>query len=260
MQETIYSLALHDAFRQESECPFCLIEEKREKECLDYLLNQAIMDVRSRGETNREGFCRRHFELMYRRRANRLQLALILDTHLAAENAKLRKLAAGVGVSVRSRMKKTADAPPFGTVFSFGGGKKKTGPEGRLLSELRYQEKACFICRKIHEVMGEHIKVTFHLWEKEKEFTAVFTEKKGFCQKHFRQLLEGAAKNLSPRQRQVFITHLIEQQLANLERIQNEVHRFTEKMSYHNEELPWGNARDALIRGIKKLTGICDLE
>lgn len=251
MQETIYSLALYDAFRQESECPLCLIEEKREEEALDYLLHQALMDVRTRGETNREGFCRRHFELMYRRRAYRLQLALILDTYLATENARLKKLAAGITGRGRARTK------PF---FSLGRGKQQTGPEERLLQELRYQERSCYICRKIHTVMEEHIKVLFYLWEKEREFAAVFAEKKGFCQKHFRQLLERAAQHLSSRQRRVFITQVTEKQLANLERIQSEVHRFTEKMSYHNEDLPWDNARDALIRGIKKLAGICRLE
>ena len=251
MRETIYSLALYDAFREESECPLCLIEEKREEEALDYLLHQALMDVRTRGETNREGFCRRHFEMMYRRRAYRLQLALLLDTYLAAENARLKQLAAGITGRVRVRTK------PF---FSWGRGKQKTGPDEQLLQELRYQERACYICRKINTVMDEHIKVLFYLWEKEREFAAVFAEKKGFCQKHFRQLLERAAQHLSSRQRRVFITQVTEKQLANLERIQNEVHRFTEKMSYHNEDLPWDNARDALIRGIKKLAGICRLE
>lgn len=251
MQETIYSLALYDAFREESECPLCLIEEKREEEALDYLLHQALMDVKTRGETNREGFCRRHFELMYRKRAYRLQLALLLDTHLAAENARLKKLAAGIAGRGRARLS---------LFFRWGRGKKEAGPEEELLQELRYQERSCYICRKINTLMEEHIKVMFYLWEREREFAAVFAEKKGFCQKHFRQLLERAGKYLSPRQRQVFITHITEKQLANLERIQSEVHRFTEKMSYHNEDLPWENARDALIRGIKKLAGICRLE
>ncbi|NLZ43396.1 MAG: ABC transporter substrate-binding protein [Clostridia bacterium] len=251
MQETIYTLALYDAFREESECPLCLIEEKREEEALDYLLHEALMDDRTRGETNREGFCRCHFELMYRKRAYRLQLALLLDTHLAAENARLKKLAAGVAGRGRARL---------ASFFSWGRDKKKANPEEPLLQELRYQEKSCYICRRIHTVMEEHIKVMFYLWEKEREFATVFAEKKGFCQKHFRQLLERAAQYLSPRQRQVFITRITEKQLANLERIQSEVHRFTEKMSYHNEDLPWDNARDALIRGIKKLAGICRLE
>ena len=248
MQETIYSLALYDAFRQESECPLCLIEEKREEEALDYLLHQALMDVRTRGETNREGFCRRHFELMYRRRAYRLQLALILDTYLATENARLKKLAAGI--TGRGR----AHTNPF---FSLGRGKQQTGPEERLLQELRYQERSCYICRKINTVMDEHIKVLFHLWEGERVCRG-FAEKKGFCQKHFRQLLERAAQHLFQA-----ATVLLPRSPRNNWRTLNgssESHRFTEKMSYHNEDLPWDNARDALIRGIKKLAGICRLE
>src|SRR5690606_37548969 len=103
--------------------------------------------------------------------------------------------------------------------FSLGRGKQQTGPEERLLQEWRYQERSCYICRKIHTVMEEHIKVLLYLWEKEREFAAVFAEKKGFCQKHFRQLLERAAQHLSSRQRRVFITQVTEKQLANLERI-----------------------------------------
>ncbi len=121
MQETIYTLALYDAFREESECPLCLIEEKREEEALDYLLHEALMDDRTRGETNREGFCRCHFELMYRKRAYRLQLALLLDTHLAAENARLKKLAAG-----RRGCRPWTGAP--GLLFLLGEGQEKSQP------------------------------------------------------------------------------------------------------------------------------------
>lgn len=212
------------------------------------------MDVRSRGETNREGFCRRHFELLYNSRGNRLQLALLLDTHLAERNKRLQELcalpaaAAAVGIGVQSRWK---------NLFFR---KKEMELYDRLVQELYAQEKSCFICRKMNDAMVHYLKVTLYLWEKEKEFAAVFAEKKGFCQKHLRQLVESAVKNFPPRKRRIFIPLLLEQQLLNLERIQGEVHRFTEKMSYHHENLPWGNARDALIRGIRKLVGYCRLE
>ena len=254
MRETIYSITVHEAFQQDTECPFCCIEEDVEKKYLDYLLEQALMDVRSRGETNREGFCRRHFELLYNRRSNRLQLALLLDTHLAEGNKRLEKLCAGpaaektTGTGGQSRWKNVLSK------------KKEAESYDRLLQELRARETSCFICRKMNEAMEQYIKVTLYLWEKEKEFAALFGEKKGFCQKHFRQLLEAAVKNLSYRKRKVFIPLLLEQQLVNLDRMQKEVHHFTKKMSYHNENLPWGNARDALIRGIRKVAGFCRLE
>ncbi len=256
LRETIYSIKIHEAFQEDTECPFCPLEEEAEEKYVDYLLNQALMDVRTRGETNREGFCRRHLELLYNRRGNRLQLALLLDTHLAERNKRLQELCAFSGVAAGTTVGSGLSSRWKNRLWRG----KETEVYNRLVQELHAQEKSCFLCRKMNEAMVHYLKVTLYLWEKEKAFAALFAEKKGFCHKHLRQLLEAAVQNLPSRKRRIFIPLLLEQQLANMKRLQGEVHRFTEKMSYHQENLPWGTARDALIRGIRKLAGYCRLE
>lgn len=45
-----------------------------------------------------------------------------------------------------------------------------------------------------------------------------------------------------------------------MSRIQEEVHGFTEKLSYFNNDAPWKNSKGALIRGIQKVIGQCRLQ
>jgi len=49
------------------------------------------MEPEGRMETNENGFCRRHFELLYNTRANRLGLGLIVDTHMVEQTSRLKK-------------------------------------------------------------------------------------------------------------------------------------------------------------------------
>jgi len=50
-----------------------------------------LMEPEGRMETNENGFCRRHFELLYNTRANRLGLGLIVDTHMVEQTSRLKK-------------------------------------------------------------------------------------------------------------------------------------------------------------------------
>ena len=45
----------------------------------------------------------------------------------------------------------------------------------------------------------------------------------------------------------------------NLKRIEGEVLWFTQKFDYRNQNADWGNSRDALPRGIQKMTGDTDV-
>ena len=81
----------------------------------------------------------------------------------------------------------------------------------------------------------------------------------GFCLPHLQRLIEGSQKYLPAGKQNAFLEALLKLQAENLKRIEDEVEWFTKKFDYRNQDAPWGNSRDAVARGIKKMTGVRDL-
>ena len=79
MKETIYTIPLMDAFNANDECPFCFIERNLEQHAISFILGSAYMEDDVRMETDKIGFCRHHYKMMFDY-GNRLGSALILST------------------------------------------------------------------------------------------------------------------------------------------------------------------------------------
>ena len=92
MKETIYTIPLNDAFHAEDECPFCRLERDAEQHALEFILGKqsSYMEDDIRMETDRIGFCRHHYKMMYDF-GNRLGCGLMLSTHLKKLNEEMNK-------------------------------------------------------------------------------------------------------------------------------------------------------------------------
>lgn len=258
MKEQIYTIPVTDAFREESECPNCVLEKKLEEQYIEYFLGASLMESDCRVETNKEGFCRRHFELLYNKRENSLGLGLVVDTHLKHQNELLKKAYDKRKVAIEKEMNISLLKNISDKLAS-----KKTTTDlliEDVLKQLNHLGESCAICRKMDYTMSRYADVIFFLWSKEKEFRDLFNSKKGFCLVHFRQLLEGVNKYLSYKDRATFVDNLMKIQLKNMDRMQHEVNWFTEKFDYRNNDAPWGNSKDALPRSIQKISGYSDLK
>ena len=258
MKEKIYTIPVTDAFSADCECPLCVLEKKLEDESVDYALGPALMEPDKRQETNELGFCREHFEAMYNKQANRLGLALMIDTFLQEKNTAMKKLYE----SKASALEKDAAT---GLVKNLSNklSSKQTETEklvAELVSQLDNIEKSCAICNKLERTMDRYIDVVFYLYFKEPEFREKFHSKKGFCVKHLKQLLSTTKKYLNVNETAIFTRNLMELQLANMERIEKEVDWFTKKFDYRFNDAPWGNSKDAVTRSIQKIRGNCDLK
>ena len=69
MAEKIYTIPINEAFDKtlESEtpdCPLCLLRRMLEKNEIERITGAAMMEPDVRIETNKKGFCRRHFDMM----------------------------------------------------------------------------------------------------------------------------------------------------------------------------------------------------
>ncbi len=273
MKEKIYTIPVSEAFEVDCECPMCLLEKRFEDEKLEYILGPSLMEPDTRVETNKSGFCRRHYEMLYKKQDSRLGLALILDTHIAEQNSKLEKICRGIrgnskesqpgnildsGVhnDIRQRGNQQAgDMSVWKRIFSADESQNTEKLSERLIGYLNGLEKDCLICSGLEYTMQRYIDVILYLWAKETDFRNTFNSKKGFCLRHYGDLLAGAGKYLKGTQANEFRRELIVMQLDNMDRIQKEVNWFTKKFDYNNNDAPWGNSKDAVPRSIQKLAG-----
>ena len=89
MKEELYTIPVNEALEQDGECLFCTLNKKLENDILDYILGPSYMEEDIRGETDKLGFCKKHYAQMFGAQ-NRLGVALMIDTHLknVRENLK----------------------------------------------------------------------------------------------------------------------------------------------------------------------------
>ena len=178
MKEKIYTIPVNEAYDTDCECPLCFLQDKLEQESVDYALGAAMMEPDYRIESNSKGYCRRHFEQMYQK-PNKLQLALVLETHLDEIRKKLSVFEKDV-----SSLK--------GQKTSFF---KKSGAQElceKTASHLHQVNSSCMICDKINHTMERYIDVLLYLWINDPNFQKKFENSKGLCLPHMEKVCSQA--------------------------------------------------------------------
>lgn len=241
MKEKIYTIPVNEAYDKDCECPLCELEKTLEEEAVKYALGAAMMEPDYRIESNEKGYCNRHFTQMFSS-PNKLPLALVLETHLLEIRKKLEKYEKDAkslqnehtGLFKKSSASSTAEA---------------------ISSLLAKNERECMVCQKIKSTSERYIDVLLYMWANDEEFKAKFDRSKGVCLKHFKMLTDNCNKSLKGDKVGKFLGTLIEKEITELSRIQDDIHRFTLKFDYRNRDMEWGTAKDAPIRTIEKLSG-----
>ena len=81
MKETIVTIPINDLFAPKDGCPLCRMERMLEDQYCEFVTGDAMMEPSVSIETNKRGFCHRHFSKMTRV-GQKLPNALILESHL----------------------------------------------------------------------------------------------------------------------------------------------------------------------------------
>jgi len=134
-----------------------------------------MMEPAVRIKTNRQGFCRRHYEKLLQK-GNRLGLALILDSHLN---------------EIQKEMK-------GGTSDLF------KGPGASATERIRKLERDCYLCSRIDFSFGKVMENAVLLWEKEPIFRKKAENQPYFCLSHFEEYLRNAKGILSKKDYALF--------------------------------------------------------
>ncbi|MBR5496219.1 MAG: hypothetical protein IKV58_02400 [Oscillospiraceae bacterium] len=160
MNDNIYTIPLSEVFEPKCSCPLCLLEQKLEQRCVEYIMGAAMMEPDVRIETNKKGFCKEHFDMMLSVR-NRLSLNLMLESHLML----LQSDVADPKVSKKSKIKQ--------------------------LEEL---SSSCYVCDKINWAMERMVANIVKTYQSDSTFADLFKSQPMLCQKHYLALLKASDK------------------------------------------------------------------
>ena len=228
--EQIYTIPVHEAFEASAEdhacgCPVCALYRKLEENELDQILGASMMEPDTRIQTNKEGFCRTHYDMMFVRK-NRLGMALTLESHLAElkEDLKSGKLAELVG---------------------------KAGEKPRR--RIEQLESSCYVCRRIEFHFAHMLQTIALLFEEEETFPKLMSAQPYFCLPHYRLLLDVAQRELPKKKLPEFAKILSAVEEKYMDELSADVSWFCKKFDYRFDAEPWGNSKDSVERALRFL-------
>lgn len=239
MKEKIYTIPVNEAFDTQDECPFCFLERDAEQRTIRYVLGPgaSYMEPEVRGKTDKVGFCTHHMKKVYDY-GNTLGGALILQTYYACLLEEFQAEAANFTPPAKKSL--------FGT-------KKKSKAEP-WWQRLEKKVDSCFLCNRLNYNMERYYHTFFYML-KDEEFRAKVAGSKGFCLRHFGELMKIAEDKLPNAQRDWFYETVPALMEENLIRVKEDLDWLIAKYDYRNAGADWKNSRDALQRTMQKLQG-----
>jgi len=242
MKEQIETIPVNDAFDAGDECPFCFLERLAEQRTIRYVAgpSASYMEPDVRGVTDKYGFCISHSKKLFDY-GNSLGAALMLQTHLAGILEEY---------DIYAQRYALQDPKAHGVFHKA----VEHGVEDEYSQVLLDKVNSCFICQRIDYHMDRYYTTFFYLL-KDEEFRKKVESCKGFCLRHFAQLLRRSVTDLPNSQRQWFHDRVFTLEEENLRRVKEDLDWFVAKFDYRNAKADWKNSKDALSRTMQKLEG-----
>ena len=225
--EQIYTIPVNEAFEASAAdascgCAFCALFRKLEENELDLILGASMMEPDVRIKTNRKGFCRTHYDLMFTRK-NRLGMALTLESHLADLRKEIRD--GGLGG---------------------GQGNKPIKRIGNL-------EESCYVCERISRNFENMVDTAVYLWQTDEEFAPKLKAQPYFCLPHYRKFLQYGQRRLGKKWQPEFASQCAKVVETYFDQLQEDVSWFCKKFDYRYDQEPWYNSKDSVERAFKFL-------
>ncbi|HEQ71170.1 MAG TPA: hypothetical protein ENN69_01665 [Spirochaetia bacterium] len=231
MKYELETIPVWDALKTDTECLLCVLEKRNEEKLTTFFLGESVMDPDSRVAANTLGFCPSHAEKLFDG-DHKLGVALMTHTYLAGFLAEFKK------------KRRSADTA--------ADGKKGPSPLKELLARPLND---CIFCRRLAETLDRYAYTVLYLYRKDPDFRKTLLTSKGFCVPHLLRLLEMTDREMKGKERETFLSAILELEEKRFSVLEEEIDWFTQKFDYRNREKPWGNSRDALARTLQKLKG-----
>jgi hypothetical protein len=212
---------IKEKFKVDCECPLCEIQKVVEEQFLFEFLNDAVMEDNTRIKVGQQGFCAKHFDMLFSR-PNKLSVALQIGTRAEVITPLLDQIKSA------SKAKKLAD-------------------------KIDASYTSCVICGYIQDSMVKYYKTIAQMFEREKDFYKTLIASKGFCLHHYAELLRYSGYAGFMKNEYVSVISGVEKR--NFERLKGELKKFCDKHDYRNANMPLGEAETALPRTREKFYG-----
>lgn len=228
MRDNICTIPVTDVFENNDGCPICKMYATVEEHIIDYIMGAAMMEPDIRIKTNDIGFCTNHYRKMLNKRG-RLQLALMLESHIKEKNKEIFKKV------------------PFNTY-------SKKSDSVRRLSD------SCFVCEKINWGMDRMIETIYRCYETEKDFRDMFDSQNFFCLPHYQMLIDRYNKKSMKKYGSEFLASIDKIVSNNINELCEKMTNYCKKYSYDSDEsnCDWDNCKNAVEDTIEFLNGIID--
>lgn len=228
--EQIYTIPVNEAFEASAEdsscgCAMCALYRKLEENELDLILGASMMEPDVRIKTNKLGFCKTHYDMMFVRK-NRLGMALTLESHL---NELKEDLGKGFIGSLLGR------------------------PDQKSAKRIGELEQSCYVCGRIDFHFQHMAETVVLLFQSDENFEEKLKKQPYICLPHYRLLLEKAAARLSKKELPRFCDITERVVKSYLETLSEDVSWFCKKFDYRYDAEPWKNSKDSVERAIKFL-------
>ena len=228
--EQIYTIPVNEAFERSAEdkscgCPMCALYNKLENDELELILGASMMEPDVRIKTNKLGFCRTHYDMMFVRK-NRLGMALTLESHLNELKDDLSK----------------------GLLSSLTG-----HPEAKPLKRIAALEDSCYVCSRIDFHFAHMAETVVYLFENDEAFMGKLKAQPMLCLPHYRLLLKKGAARFQKKKLAAFAELLSGIVKGYLDTLSEDVSWFCKKFDYRYADEPWKNSKDSVERAIRFL-------
>lgn len=226
MKETLCTIPINDIFMPKDGCPICRMEKMLEEQYVAFITGDAMMEPSIRIETNKKGFCRRHFEQM-QANGQKLPNALILESHLQEiiDNLMPKKL--------------------------------KGKPDKKQLECIKKELSSCYVCDRIESDMHHFMATVFVEWAKGEEFRKLYNEQPFICLKHYHFVTDCAMGKGGIPQKLLsdFYAETAALTKKYLLSLKEDISYFCSMFDYRNKGKDWGRSIDSIERSTDFLTG-----
>lgn len=225
MKENICTIPINDLFKPKDGCPICNMEQMLEETYVEYAVGDSMMEPNTRIETNKKGFCHRHFSKMFYV-GQKLPNALILETHLQEI---------------------------IDNVFPEKPGNK---PDKKAIEKIEALESSCYICDRISRDIEHLLSTVFVQYQKDEEFVKLYRQQEYICLNHYALIMKqaGAKGGISSKNMKQFHKDTYDLSKNYLVSLKKDISHFCSMFDYRNAGGDFGTSKDAIERSIEYLT------
>ena len=224
MKENICTIPINDIFREKDGCPVCRMHRMLEEQYVEFITGSAMMAPDVRVQTNKTGFCHRHYSMMVKT-GPRLSNALLLQTHIDEMRG-------------RALPKKLSDLP-----------------DKKNMEAIRALEHSCYVCDRIDADIVHLLKTVYAQYGIDEEFRELYQEQEYICLDHYALLMSGASKkNIDKKFFSLFVEETNRLTKSYMDKLYDDVTKFTRMYDYRSKGEDFSDCKDAIERAIKFLT------